>query len=127
MNKIKASLFLSACLCLSGCTTPKSSFDCSYGKGVGCHSITEVNNMVNEGDFDKTSLKQAPLEIANQKVHSIDSRQILSSDTSIVQRVTEEHLRVWVAPFQDEQGQFHEGSVIHAVLRPGFWQIAENF
>ena len=127
MSKIKISLFLGVCLCLSGCTTPKSSFDCSYGKGIGCHSITEVNDMVNKGDFDKTSLKQAPSGIDNQKLHSIDSRQILSSDTSIVQRVTEEHLRVWVAPFQDEQGQFHEGSVIHAVLRPGFWQVAENF
>jgi conjugal transfer pilus assembly protein TraV len=127
MSKIKMTLFLSLCLCLNGCSTPKSSFDCSYSKGVGCHSITEVNDMVNKGDFDKETSIQSSMKTDNEFRHNLDSRQILSSESSIVQRVTEEHLRVWVAPFQDEQGQFHEASVIHAVLRPGFWQVAENF
>lgn len=45
------------------------------------------------------------------------------SDGFFVQRIQEEHLRVWIAPFQDAQGNFHEGSIVHTVLKPGSWQI----
>jgi len=45
------------------------------------------------------------------------------SDDMVVRRIREEHLRVWVAPFQDQQGNLYEGTVIHTVLKPGFWHI----
>jgi hypothetical protein len=40
-----------------------------------------------------------------------------------VYRVPEEHLRVWMAPFQDDQGNLHEASVIHTTLKPGYWKM----
>ena len=51
------------------------------------------------------------------------SATISLSDSMAVHRAQEEHLRVWIAPFQDEQGNLHEGSVIHTVLKPGYWQL----
>jgi hypothetical protein len=45
------------------------------------------------------------------------------SDTMAVHRIQEEHLRVWIAPYQDTQGNLHEGSIVHTVLKPGSWQV----
>ncbi len=44
-------------------------------------------------------------------------------DEFFVERIREEHLRVWIAPFQDTQGNLHEGSIVHTVLKPASWQI----
>ena len=111
-------LLMALILNLCGCSIANEQFDCKYGKGVGCRSITEVNGMVNQGTLGSNNI------VASTKTTPrIQNVKTLGSD---VERVTEEHLRIWVAPFQDEQGRFHEGSIIHTVLRPGFWQMVEG-
>ena len=44
-NHVVASL----CVSLGGCSTTSETFDCKEGKGVGCKSISEVNQMVDQG------------------------------------------------------------------------------
>ena len=111
---VKLTIIIS-CLLLTSCATTRETFDCKYSKGVGCHSITEVNAMVNDGKLD-SKMGSKPQQDFNIKAP------IVPNDLSI-KRVTEQHLRVWVAPHQDEQGNFHEGAKVHTVLKPGFWQI----
>ena len=121
LNFIKNILLLAVIALLSACSITKETFDCSYGKGVGCRSITEVNTMVNNGNLVGANSAK-PDKFAVKPAASIKS-EVISSDHMIVKRVTEEHLRIWIAPHQDEHGHFHEGSVIHTVLRSGFWKI----
>lgn len=102
-------------LLLTGCTTTRETFDCKFNKGVGCRSITEVNTMVNEGKLTNNTV------VVNPRLIVISKEQLTSG--MAVKRVTEEHLRVWVAPHQDENGNFHEATYVHTVLRSGFWQI----
>ncbi len=111
--------------CLVGCTRASQTFDCPYGKGVGCHSITEVNQMVNDGKFDKDSLEGAPHQ-TSPSASSDKAQATLPNDKAMVHRISEERLSVWLAPFQDEQGDFHEASVVHTVLKPGYWQLGEE-
>lgn len=123
---------------LSGCSTTSETFDCKAGQGVGCKSISEVNQLVDQGSFgsfverdatlarDKQSvlpLESAPLSTS---VISGDSLPVEHSNGLMVHRMPEEYLRVWVAPFQDQQGNLHEGSVIHTVLKPGYWQLKNS-
>jgi hypothetical protein len=35
-------------------------------------------------------------------------------------------MRVWVAPFQDVGGNFHEASLVHSVIQTGFWHVQGN-
>jgi hypothetical protein len=52
---------LSAALCLSGCMgVYEGGFECPPGEGVGCKSISEVNQMVNEGELPKRSPSPEP-------------------------------------------------------------------
>ena len=114
---------------LSGCSTTSETFDCKAGQGVGCKSISQVNKMVNEGalESEQETSSHTPLVspvIANASVSSeLSGQDIALSDDMVVHRIREEHLRVWVAPFQDHQGNLHEGTIVHTVLKPGFWHI----
>lgn len=119
---------------LSGCSTSSEVFECEAGKGIGCKSISDVNKMVDNGklanneepDFLKVSTpifeKNAPIVGTREVVLN----ETVLSDQTLINRVGEESLRVWIAPFQDEQGNLHEGSVIHTVIRPGYWQLTSN-
>ena len=127
--------FLPFLILLSGCSTSSEVFECEAGKGIGCKSISEVNKMVDQGQVGGNGDELQPLKtvapvFAQNKLNSgvmpMDGNEIVLSDQTTVSRVQEAPLRVWIAPFQDEQGNLHEGSVIHTVIRPGYWQLTPN-
>ena len=150
-SKLLKVVSLSMTLMLSACSTSSEVFECEAGKGVGCKSISTVNKMVEQGKLsnndepdsltdssgtDSSGKAVAPVFAPNGLTHdaitsetmaaptkTADNEEIVLSDQTTVNRVREEHLRVWVAPFQDDQGNLHEGSVIHTVIRPGYWQL----
>jgi len=128
-----SALIATLCLSLCACSTTSETFDCKAGKGVGCKSISEVNQMLDsdtriQGRFGESEVEKGkepilPLETADRDKTLSQQTEIPLSDTIAVHRVQEEHLRVWIAPFQDEQGNLHEGSVIYTILKPGYWQL----
>ena len=129
---LKNLLTLAIGFLLPGCSTTSETFDCKAGKGVGCKSISQVNKMVDEGSLslEKEGSAYAPISTPVITPTSLlpDSpsslgQDIALSDDMVVHRIREEHLRVWIAPFQDQQGNLHEGTMVHTVLKPGFWQI----
>ena len=47
-------LLITASLCLTGCMgVYEGGFECPPGEGVGCKSISEVNQMVEQGELPK--------------------------------------------------------------------------
>lgn len=114
---------------ISGCSTTSETFDCKAGKGVGCKSISEVNKMVDEGSLGAEQEGTAHTPLASPVITTASfspgsqGSDIALSDDMVVHRIREEHLRVWIAPFQDHQGNLHEGTVVHTVLKPGFWHV----
>lgn len=120
---MKKCLVIFCGIILSGCSITSETFDCKEGKGVGCKSISAVNQMVDQGSFgDATSSPSISLPVLSQPSPTLKYVNAPQGETTI-NRVKEEHLRVWMAPFQDEYGNLHEGSVIHTVLKPGYWHI----
>lgn len=120
-------------LTLNGCSSALESFDSGATSGVGAKSISEVNAMIDQGkiagikadgDFSKVIapvIVQNPVAIAHPPLAHPET--ITLSDNSVIQRQPEQHLRVWFAPFQDFQGNFHEAAVVHTLLRPSYWQM----
>lgn len=109
---------------LTGCSTTSETFDCKEGKGVGCKSISAVNKMVDQGNFGEAAgVSNISLPLIAPPKPTIQYVDAPQSDDMAINRVKEEHLRVWMAPFQDEYGNLHEGSVIHTVVKPGYWHI----
>lgn len=128
---------------LVGCTAYDENFDCPAGKGLGCQSVTEVKKQLNQGSIDmpETTTEAAarlgrgmpviaPVvltgndSLANQ--HPGDPVVFIDSNGLMIERAREKPLRVWIAPYQDQSGNFHESSVVHTVITPGYWQIKQN-
>lgn len=139
LKLITASVSISvAGLTLSGCSTTSESFDCKAGHGVGCKSISDVNQMVNQAhlgslvESDATWIKDKQFTLPSESaplsvpVISADSLPVEHSKELVVHRMPEEYLRVWVAPYQDQQGNLHEGSMVHTVLKPGHWHLKSS-
>lgn len=84
-------LFILSALLLSGCATYNEHFDCEPGSGVGCKSLSEVNEMIDEG--------RLPLE-----THTKDEKSAAPLSHIKAPKV----LRVWVAGYTDEEGITHD-------------------
>lgn len=121
MMKNMISLFISAAF-LSACSNSSESFDTPPGKGVGSRSISDVNKMVDEGKIKGIPSSQ---DSVIPPVITVDKPSVdfISSCDSKVIRIPAEHMRVWVTPYQDDLGNFHEGSIVHTLLNQGTWHM----
>jgi conjugal transfer pilus assembly protein TraV len=86
-------------LFLTGCSTLNSQFDCPMRPGIRCESLDQVNSRVDRGEIGQEMLK-----------------------TSLPIRKRETVLPIWIAPFEDTDGNYHQASEIYTILNPGHWQ-----
>ena len=113
-------------LFLTACSTASESFDTEATKGVGAKSISEVNRMIDRGDIPGVKREEgdtkaiSPL-VSTAPLPSPSLTPIVLSDNTVIHRQAEQVMRIWIAPFQDQQGNFYEASVVHTVQRPSFW------
>lgn len=127
-KKVKPLLGVILSLTLGGCSSVSESFDSEATKGVGTKSISQVNAMIDQGKIegikgdDEASKVTAPV-VVQTPIPDANPETIVLSDHSVIHRQPEQHLRIWMAPFQDVHGNFHEAAVIHTLLRPSFWQV----
>lgn len=73
--------------------------------------------MVNEGKLgsnEKTDKFQV------KSVASIAS-DLSTGSTISPKRTQEKTLSIWIAPYEDKSGNFHEAAVIHTVVQTGSW------
>jgi type IV conjugative transfer system lipoprotein TraV len=132
MKKLMYLKVLTIPVLLSGCSIPNETFDCPAGQGVGCSSISKVNHGINNGTILKEELTEtgfpnqgiAPV-VSTVNPSQLDLQQIVLSDKSVIQRGREEHLRIWIAPHQDAENNFHEASIVHTVIRPSYWHLQQ--
>jgi len=97
MNKL---FFLSLSVLLAGCASQK--FDCPHTGGVYCKSLAEVD----KGEKAKKS-----------KVKKLEPKKAPDSPF----RSKEEVLSLWVAPYQTEDGTYHEEKIMHFVVKSAEW------
>lgn len=119
-------LYLICLLGLSGCSSISETFDSTPGQGVGAKPITVVNHMVEHGQLKGSSLPNGsalpeelhPMNGSNPHLHNKPQPIGLGP----IQRESEKTMRVWVAPYIDDQGYLHEASRVHTVIQPSTWQ-----
>jgi Type IV conjugative transfer system lipoprotein (TraV) len=91
---------------LSGCSTYSETFDCPPGSGVGCKSLSAVNQMMEEGRLPL--LQAESTKEPNQAIITeAYGPQSLEQDN---------YLKIWIAGYEDEVGYYHEPTYIYAPL-----------
>lgn len=107
---------------LSACTVMNSSFDCPNKAGVNCKSLDQINSMVDSGQIRGRMLQTSD---PYAKINSNTEFQSISATTMTLSgqpvRYCENVQRIWIAPFEDNEGNYHQDSVMYAVMTDGYW------
>ncbi len=106
---------------LNGCTSMNSSFDCPNRAGVSCKSLDQINGMVDNGQIRSHSMITREVEVV-----SIDQPEFQTFKGSMgvyaPMRSHETVQRIWIAPYEDTEGNYHGESFMYAVMKEGQWK-----
>lgn len=94
-KNINRLMFLGVAFNLTGCMgIYEGGFECPPGKGVGCKSITDVNEMVNQGEIPLQEISEqgSEEEKENEGFHC-------KNNTSKACPLTSDTADVWYAPW----------------------------
>ena len=115
-------LFVITSIILSSCGTHKMHFDCKASSGMGCKSVSEVNESVdNTGASGRVSLLVHPL-LDNNLDNSLDTNPNNNLDSS-VSRTKEKTLKIWVNNYVDSRSNFRGEQYIYTVVNPSKWEV----
>ena len=114
---LKQSTFIFCTLFLSGCAGMNSSFDCDVGSGGKCVPMHHINKMANYGAFTEKSLKANNLKPT--EVKDMGAKQKIYGTLPI--RSNEEIQQIWIGPYEDANGNYHEASSVYSVIKKGRW------
>ena len=126
---------------ITGCAIFKSDFSCNrVGGANGCVSMDQIYSEVQSGkiraDHSPYDGKQQPKLPTTQQNMSASHLNTSGGDgyrASIPEagepvRFGENIQKIWIFPFEDNHGNYHETSIVYAVLTPPRWidQPAES-
>lgn len=130
MNKLYFAISITmSTLTLTACSTMNSNFDCPNKAGVMCKNLDQINSMIDSGQ-----LPQNP-KVGYQKIDTSvyrDSRFQYYFDqpesySRKPLRKKETIQRIWIAPFEDQEGNYHQASYLYTIIKSGRWiQSAMN-
>lgn len=105
---------------LSGCSGMNANFDCPMKNGVRCESLDQVNARVDRGDIGRGEMQSVSLQATQQNPvnRHVQARLVVAGEPL---RYGETVQRVWIAPYEDTSGNYHQESEVYTVARPGKW------
>lgn len=111
---------------LSSCTTMNAQFDCPNQAGVSCQSLDQINRRVDNGEIKGRMSSATGTLYAMPRQEEFSSAEFLSkkSNLQIPLRSRERIQRVWIAPYEDSEGNYHEASVLYEVVQGSHWMSA---
>ncbi len=102
---------------LAGCGELNSQFTCPMKPGISCQSLDQVNTLVDQGKLAES--KPVP---STETTLTVDIHYLAAADsTAGIQRDPEAVMRLWIAPYQDQQGNYFSANTVYHVLQPGHW------
>jgi conjugal transfer pilus assembly protein TraV len=122
VKKIKLILiFMFISAILTGCSSMNSGFDCPNKPGVNCRSLGQVNDMIDSGALDKDVTKDAhtpKFDITKSNIDRENPFRVLRSGEQVI--------RIWIAPYQDVQNNYHNASTLYTVVNKSNWDVPKE-
>jgi len=122
---IRAIIVFGIVLSLCGCMGMNSKFDCNVSSGGRCAPMHSIHKMVDQGMFHENGKDNLPGNNSLAKTNapygcplaSFEGRPIRSAET--IQQI-------WIGPYEDANGNYHEPAYIYAVVKKGRWISEEQ-
>ena len=113
-KKAKSQLTLVIFICLlmlgvTGCaSTYKESFDCAPGNGVGCKSITQVNQLIDHVENTEIANQNDTTRKSDEHHEGLNNGRQAQQGGRI--------LKIWLAPQEDGKGNIFGEQIIHTAI-----------
>lgn len=112
--------FIACAFFLTACSSMNSSFDCPNQSGVSCKSLDQINGMVDSGQIHgRTNVGWD--ESANRAAEFEAFPNVAAYRPGAPIRYGETVQRIWVAPYEDAEGNYHQDSLMYAIVKHGHW------
>lgn len=109
-------------LLLTACSSMNSNFDCPNKVGVLCKNLDQINEMVDRGQIQGQSHTVSNTARDTSTASTFQPFMTVANNYSGAPlRYGETVQRIWVAPFEDTEGNYHQDSVIYAIVKEGHW------
>lgn len=116
--KLKRLLLLIPCvITMSACSSMNDQFDCPIKSHSQCMPIQEANRLVDQGQFNK--VESPSNKILNKRKNNQFMLQAPLPGEPV--RYGETVQQIWIAPFEDQAGDYHEPSIIYTILSNSAW------
>lgn len=122
-------LLLSGCAWMSG-LSGESNFSCKAPDGVTCQTVSGVyhnsmqNNLPSQLSATRSTEARQPPDTA--ETDSISPRFMKTPASGLPIRKPPKVVRIWIAPWEDEAGDFHDQSFMYTMVNPGKWLVETN-
>ena len=128
-----------ACFCigvvilnfLTGCEMMNSDYDCPLSASASCMPLHDMDVAVSQGVYPKENKDSSDItnrEITNRDINTdADNNSVATKSGknltigSSPKRTNEMVAKIWLAPFIDSKGDYHEQSVVYAVVKNSAW------
>ncbi len=111
---------------LTACAPMNSQFDCNKvgGEGAGCVSLDDVNQMANEGKFNEATINATAASSNSSSLNVKNGPDGYPVQTPFAGQPIwhdGDKQQIWIAPYVDTSGNFHEASYVYFSLSNGYW------
>lgn len=113
---------------LPGCAEMNSKFDCPIKSGVRCMSLSQVDAKISQGKISHSAADESNNNRnhfnTNELTYPSSQKNIVSTKQGVLKTPYRSHetvQHIWVAPFEDIAGNYHEENHIYTVTKPGHW------
>lgn len=104
---------------LTGCAGMNGQFGCNEKAGRGCTPVYEVNKRADSGMY--AFGEGASHSSVNGKAQVINNEGSNYALNGQPLRHKESVQHIWIAPFEDKDGVYHQASSIFVVLKKSHW------
>ncbi len=121
MNKyILGSLMSVIMIGLSGCAHMSAPPRCPDSSGISCARVDQLNTMIDRGELGVTPVGEVSKGEENP-FSNFSASYTNAMETNQPLWQSEKVMQVWLAPYEDNSGNYHQASVIDTVVTPGHW------
>ncbi len=113
---MKKSIFIFLPFFFSSCSTYQSQYDCPPGVGVGCKSVSEIEEMIQERE-EGPDLFISTVQSGKGCVSCKSKKVDFSEEAPVVKRV-------WVSGYSTDSGHRIEGHYVHFIANESKWFLS---
>lgn len=121
---LAAASLMSGCVSMTGFSDSSSKFACKAPDGVACTSLSGVYSNLQQNNLPALQTRGQNTAVSYPMPTGASSLPIVAAGMPI--RSQARMLRIWVAPWRDEEDTLHDQSYMYVMVDPGKWLIERS-